>query len=167
VSGKLSAPITGQGCQRLCQPEEAKSAKIVSANQRSRLHGIVSPISGQGFQRYCSPIRGQCYTGLCHQSDAKTVRETVRQSEPRLPKKVSARRAQDCQYCVRQLEVKAARDCVTNQKLSLPGILSAPIRGQGCQRLRQPEEAKAVRIVFANQRSMLRGVGLTFRCFDC
>jgi hypothetical protein len=52
---------------------------------------------------------------------------------------MSARRGQDSQDCVRQSEVKAARDCVTNQMLHLSERLSAD------QRPRLPKKASARR----------------------
>jgi hypothetical protein len=123
-----------------CSKQRPRLSEILSANQRSRLQDIVSPIRGLGFQRYCSPIRGQGCTGLCHQSDATIVKETVRLSEVKAPRGFFTAEGKAFTDTVRQSEVKAARYCVANQR---------PRRSE---------------ILFANQRSRLHGIVSPIRC---
>jgi hypothetical protein len=86
--------------------------------------------------------------------------------KPRLTKIVSARRGQEHQDCVCRSEVKAARDCITNQRLRLPVLstnqrpmskdciskkrpglpgLCLPNRGQGCAGLCHQSDTTTVR----------------------
>ncbi len=183
-------PIRGHGCEGLCHQSDAttvretvrqsevNAARDGVTNQMLQLSRILSADHRPRLPMKVSTRKGQEHQGCVCRSEVNGANDCPNQmlqlsgrlsadQRPRLPKKGSARRGQDCQDCVRQSEVNwsVLRRVGSPIRCYNCQGYCPPIRGQGCQRLHQQEEAKIARIVSANQSSMLRGAGSPIRCY--